>query len=372
MASQRVIVTAWDICTNTFLTDLQAINPTYTERLNDAGPFSFSLDLTDRQTADQTSVILGLGGGPFKVIFSDTDKNIEYTGIVRTARLSPSSPLIDITGTMLAGYFSSVFAAKSYTASISPAVLLSNVVRDVQLVHGANIHITPNMRLVNPPAPFLPAYQVGQKVVVSQIMSDVTMGVTPGQGGVDYSMQSTYQPGGKPLHLLNIAAPRAGHDKTTSGLSIDLSHVIDWGMSSDNSTTANEITVVGSGTGASQPVAVATAPTLIGGLGQPPLMQGLLQFNRVTSQTHLAAIANGAVQMFGAPVRVFSVTMPTDYEPCALGVFSIGDDVKLSSPPSPWFPRGLSEWWRIVEYRVSYPTEGVATVSLTLNSPPII
>jgi hypothetical protein len=370
MSSPLITVTAWDLCTNVLLTNLQAINPTYTERLNDAGPFSFDLDLTDQTTSAQTAVILGLAGNPFKVIFSDPNQNIQFTGIARTGTMNPSSPVLSVTGTMLTGYLASVFAAKSYITAISPANLMVAAVNDVQAQRGANVWITPNLRLTNPPAPFTPAYQVGQRIKVSQILSDLTMGITPGAGGVDYYMASTFQ-SGTPLHLLNICAPRCGQDRTASGWSVDLSRAITWSWSVDNSSTSNQAIVVGSGTGASQPLAVGTAPYLIGGLGQPPLMQGLYQFNRVVSQAQLQSIANGAAQMFGGPVGVFTVTLPVDYDGCPLGGFGIGDDVLVASPKSPWFPAGLYQWWRIVAYQVTYPTEGVPTVQLTLNIPPV-
>lgn len=370
MASSQITVTAWDLCTNVLLTNLQAINPSYTERLNDAGPFSFSLDLTDQTTSNQTAVIMGLNDNPFKVIFSDVSQNILFTGIARTGTMDPSSPLLPITGTMLTGYFTSVFAAKSYTGSTTPSNLLAAAVNDVQAVPGANVHITPNFRLVNPPPAFVPAYQVGQRIKVSQILSDITMGITAGYGGVDYYMSSTFQ-SGTPLHLLNICAPRCGQDRNASGWSLDLSRVITWSRAADNSNTSNQAVVVGSGTGASQPTAIQSSPALIGGLGQPPLMQGLYQYNRVTSQSHLNSIANGAVQMFGGPIVVFTVTIPVDFESCPLGGFGIGDDVLVTSPKSPWFPNGLSQWWRIVAYQVTYPTEGVPTVVLTLNTPPV-
>lgn len=61
-------ITAWDLNTNTLLTNLPAIQPTYSVRMNDAGEFSLRLDLTDAQTAKQAAVILALKGTPFKVI----------------------------------------------------------------------------------------------------------------------------------------------------------------------------------------------------------------------------------------------------------------------------------------------------------------
>jgi len=369
------MITAWDLCTNVLLTNLEAVAPTFSERLNGAGPFNISLDLTDHTVSEQTSVILGLDGIPFKVIFSDPDtEQIFFTGIARTQTMDPSSPLLPITGTMLTGYFDSVFAAKSYTTSTTPAKLLYNVIQDVQtLVPGAQVFVTPSYRMANPPPSFVPGYQLGQRIKVSQIMNDLTMGITAGYGGVDYYMSSSFQPVGGPKHLLNICAPRCGIDATQSGLVIDLTTAATWSYAVDNSASSNETVVVGSGTGASQPVSDVFSDVLVGGLGQPPRQQALYQYNRVTSQSHLDSIARGASEMFQNPVRVFTVTLPVDYASCQLGGFSIGDDVLVTSPAAgtPYFPHGLSQWWRIVAYQVTYPTEGTASVVLTLNTPPV-
>jgi hypothetical protein len=95
------------------------------------------------------------------------------------------------------------------------------------------------------------------------------------------------------------------------------------------------------------------------------------QYNRLTTTAQLDGQANALIQMFGRPVTAPTVTMPADYAPLPLGAFTIGDDVRVLSPASPWFPNRLDEWWRIVAYTVTYPDEGAPTYQLTLNRPPV-
>lgn len=364
-------ITAWDLNTNTLLTNLQAISPTYSIRMNDAGEFSLKLDLTDAQAAQQAAVVLALGEDtPFKVIIADSPYSIRYSGIAWNTTMSSREPFLTIAGKALTSYFTQVIATKSYNMAINPAQLLYNVVYDTQNQPAANMRLGPRLALNSPPPNITPSYTVNQRVTAAQIIADCTAAITPGTGGVDYYVTDTFI-NGAPAHTLNIAAPRCGRDKTTSGAVLDLTQAIQWDWPRNAAQAGNQSIVVGSGSGGVQPVSIKDAKFPRGGLGQPPLLQMVYQFNRLSTQAELDAQANGLLQMFGKPVTVPVITMPIDYPPLPLGSFMIGDDVRVYSPPSPWFPNGISQWWRIVAYTVTYPTEGVPTYQLTLNRPPV-
>ena len=363
-------ITAWDLNTNTLLTNLPAMQPTYSVRMNDAGEFSLKLDLTDAQTAKQAAIILALKGIPFKVVFSNLGDSIQYSGIAWTTDMASNSPVLSIAGKALPSYFTQVVATKSYNTSISPANLLASVVADTQNQAGANMRLTPQLNLNMPPANITPSYSASQYVTAAQIIADCTAAVTPGTGGVDYYVTDAFL-NGAPVHSFNIAAPRCGRDKTMSGATLDLSQAIDWHWPTDASRSGNQAIVVGAGSGGVQPKSVKDAAQPRGGLGQPPLLQMVYQFNRIRTQPELDAQANGMLQLFGQPVTVPTVTLPVNYPALPLGSFMIGDDVLVQSPTSPWFPYGLSEWWRIVAYTVTYPDEGVPRYQLTLNRPPV-
>lgn len=363
-------ITAWDLNTNTLITHLQAAEPSYSVRMNDAGEFSLKLNLTDAQAAQQARLILSLDGTPFKVTFSSRAESIQYSGIAWNTMMSSKEPTLTIAGKALTSYFTQVTAVKSYSQSISPAQLLADVVTDTQDQPGANIRLTPRLALNSPPPDITPSYTVNQHVTAAQIIADCTAAITPGSGGVDYYVTDAFV-NGAPAHTFNITAPRCGRDRNSSGATIDISQSIDWQWPTNASQAGNQAIVVGAGSGGVQPTAVKDSAMPRGGLGQPPLLQMVYQYNQVSSPTQLDSIANGLIQTFGRPVAVPVITMPLDYAPLPLGSFQIGDDVRVYSPVSPWFPQGLDDWWRIVAYTVAYPDEGVSTYQLTLNRPPI-
>lgn len=363
-------ITAWDLNTNTLITHLQAADPSYSVRMNDAGEFSLKLNLSDAMAAQQAKVILSMDGTPFKVTFSNREESIQYTGLAWNTLMSSKEPFLHIAGKALPSYFTQVVATKSYDQTISPAQLLADVVTDTQNQPGANIRLTPRLLLNSPPPDITPSYTVNQYATAAQIIADCTAAITPGSGGVDYYVTDAFV-NGAPVHTFNIAAPRCGRDQHSSGATIDISQAIDWQWPTNAAQSGNQAIVVGAGSGGVQPKSIQDAAMPRGGLGQPPLLQMVYQYNQVSSQTQLDSLANGLIQTFGRPVAVPTVTMPLDYAPLPLGSFQIGDDVRVYSPVSPWFPQGLAEWWRIVAYTVSYPAEGVPTYQLTLNRPPV-
>lgn len=366
----RPTITAWDLNTNTLLTHLRGIGSGYSVRMNDAGEFSLKLDLTDSHAAQQAAVILALEGIPFKVVFSQGADSIQYSGIAWNTDMSSRESTLTIAGKALPSYFTQVVATRSYDTSISPADLLVSVLNDTQAQPGANMRLTPRLALNTPPAPITPSYTVNQYVTAAQIIADATAAVTPGTGGVDYYVTDSFV-NGAPAHTFNIAAPRCGRDSSVSQASIDLSQAIDWHWPRNAAQSGNQAIVVGSGSGGVQPKSIRDTAKPRGGLGQPPLLQMVYQFNRLSTQPELDAQANGLIQMFGQPVSVPIITLPIDYAPLPLGSFTIGDDVRVYSPASPWFPNKLDQWWRIATYTVTYPDEGVPTYQLTLNHPPV-
>lgn len=363
-------ITAWDLNTNTLLTHIQAISPSYSIRMNDAGEFSLKMDLTDAQASKQAAVILALRGNPFKIIIADSPYAIRYSGIAWNTNMSSHDYTLTIAGKAMTSYFTQVVITKDYKTAISPAQLLYNVVADTQNQPAANIRITPRLALNSPPPSITPTYTVNQRVTAAQVIADSTAAVVPGTGGVDYYMTDVFT-NGAPAHTLNIAAPRCGRDQTVSQATIDISQAISWEWPSNAAQAGNQAIVVGAGSGGVQPVSIKDARFPRGGLGQPPLLQMVYQYNRLTTTAQLDGQANALIQMFGQPVSVPTITMPADYPTLPLGSFTIGDDVRVFTPPSPWFPQGLSEWWRIVAYTVTYPEQGIPTYQLTLNRPPV-
>jgi hypothetical protein len=366
-------VSAWDINVNTKLTDLPtAANLKFAERMNDGGEFSYDLDLSDPVARATGQVIMALGGTPFKtLVTANADTAILYSGIAWQTSRQPSKSSLTVSGKALPSYFSSAVIASSYTTSVGPATLIQSVVTDAQASGpGANRGIVPIIVGHNQPPNVTPSYNKSQYTTVAQVIADMTAAVTPGTGGVDYYMTHNFL-AGVPQHKMMIVSPRCGRDQNSSGLSVNLMQATDWTWPTEATGSGNHIVVVGGGTGGAQPVAYGDGTAPRGGLGQMPLLQEVLQYSHITNLSQLQTIANGSIQQFGKPIVTPTVTIPVDYAPCALGEFQIGDDVLLWSGPSIWFPTGLRQWWRIAAYEVTVPAQGVATVKLTLNRPPV-
>jgi hypothetical protein len=362
---QTFRVSAWDLNTNTLLTDLIAKDAQFNERLSDAGEFSFKLSLTDPVAKELTGVILGLGDIPFKVLLATSDNTrILYAGIAWKPSLSKNSADLTIGGKALPDYFKMLTAANDYKTSIAPVTLLQNVMSDAQAQTACNIGLASRQQVSAAPANITPAYPKTQRTTVAQIMADITAAITPGTGGIDYYTEHSFV-NGAPQHTAVVAAPRAGRSSATSPFKVDLATVTDWTRDTDNTASGNHIYVVGQGSGGVQ------IPT--GGLGQPPRLEQVLQYSHVADQNHLQNIANGAVQLYGRPVTVMTVEIPADYESMLLGSFQVGDDVQVWSEAGllPQFPKGLNEWWRVVAYRIDLGNNGTAKVMLTLNRAPV-
>lgn len=366
-------ISAWDINTNQLLTDLTGRDASYNERLNDAGEFTFKLSLTDPGAKEQTAVILGLGDNPFKVLITANDNaRILYAGLAWKPSLSSSSTDLTISGKALPDYFRMVVMANSYQTSISPVQLIQNAIADVQAQTGYNIGIVSRQQVAAAPANITPQYPKTQLGTVAQILSDVTAAITPGTGGIDYYLEHAFV-NNVPRHTMVVAAPRAGRSAATSPFRIDLATATAFTRDTDTTASGNHIYVVGQGSGGVQPRAEGWASFPVGGLGQPPRLEQVLQYSHVADPKQLANMAYGMVQTYGRPVTVMTVELPADYEAVPLGSFVVGDDVQLWVEANllPQFPTGLNEWWRIVAYRVDIGNDGTAKVVLTLNRPPV-
>jgi hypothetical protein len=363
---------AWDLNTNTLLTDLTATGVSYGKRIDEAGEFGMTLSLTDPMAKDSSRVVLALGGVPFKVLITaNENQTILYSGIAWRVTRSQKGGALVVTGKALPSYFTQITSTGTYTTDIAPTDLLANVVRDVQTRPGANVGLQTRQQIASPPAPMKPAYTAGQRITVGQIVADLTAAVTPGSGGVDYYVEDAFNAAGVPQHTMVISAPRAGQDKGVSQKTASLDAADDWTWPVDASTSGNHIFVVGGGSGSVQPTAEASSPFPIGGLGQMPLMEQVLQYSQISNQNQLQSIANGAVQMFGRPVTTPTITLPANNKVLPLGSFTEGDDILITASVSNDFPVGLSEWWRVVAYTVDIADEGVSTFTLMLNRPPV-
>lgn len=252
--------------------------------------------------------------------------------------------------------------------SIDPAQLAYKALTDAQNVAlagtGSNIGVTVSGG-TSSITPIVPGYALSQRTMVSNVVKDMSNISEMTNGTVDTVFKCAWS-SGVPTKTATIYSPRAGVIGSASGIAFDLSRVMDYTWPTDASSIGSKIFSTG-GSGLS---AEANSASPIGGSGQMPRMDKVVSFSNVNSQTQLDAMTQGLPQQFGAPIPTPTVTEPTSAYP-VLGSFSVGDDARLYIASDERFPAGLNEYWRIIQYSVSVPDEGVPTITFTFNQPPV-
>ena len=290
---------------------------------------------------------------------------IDTTGTEYRTILSVSgSTTINLTAGVTSGH-SSGATVKNV---VDPATLVKTVVTDAQNTSlagpGSNIGVVISGGTSTIP-PISPGYSLSQHTSVANVLKDMASINSTGNGTVDSVFTSAWV-SGSPVTTLTIWSPRAGRITSASGLIFDLSRVLDYSWPMDATSTGTNIVVTGGGSGITTTVS-SSAP--VGGLGQMPHLDKAVSFTNVQSQSQLNAMAAGLSTQYGYPVPTPTVVQPTSVIPY-LSTFVIGDDARLYIKSDERFPTGLDEYWRIVQYQVKVPDEGVPTVTFTFNKPP--
>jgi hypothetical protein len=210
---------------------------------------------------------------------------------------------------------------------------------------------------------------------VSQVIADMTAGVTPGTGGVDLYVSAAWGPvvaGNRaPQVTVNIASPRAGRVAGASGLIFELLNAVDFEWPTDFGQASTTLVESGGGSGQIAPEVTVQAPGVaVGGLGQPPRLDKVIQHSNVLDPGLLSRLAYGEAQQFTPPVVTPTVTVRTADPNTPLGTWIPGDDARLRAPGIERFPNGVDSYWRVVQHQVTVPDEGAPIVKLTFNPPP--
>lgn len=368
---------AYDINTNTLLTELVGRGLTFDCRMNDSGSISFSLDLQSVQVRNLAGPVLAYDGEPFKA-YVDLDGQIMWGGICWTTNYQKSTGQMDFGGREFPQWADLRVAVADYSAltypnGIDPSLLLGKVLTDAQNVAVAGAGASIGLQVVAPASKLpstVPGYPTTQLTTLSQIINDMVTLSLPGVGGIDYTSTSQWV-GGIPVDTFRVWSPRAGRVAGSTGLIFDLDSALDYTWPSDASQSGNTLTATGAGTGASMPVAHAQAPGIpLGGLGQAPRLDKVLNYSSVQSQAQLSLIATGAAALYGPPVTTPTVVVPALSGVTPLGSWALGDDARIYTGGDDRFPNGKDEYWRIIQHSVTVPDEGLPTVTVTLNLPP--
>lgn len=361
---------AYDINTNTLLTDLPYFGLSYGSRVNDAGPIQFSLDLQDPGTRNKCSSVLALDGNPFAV-YVDLNGVLQYGGIAWTTAYGKKNGVMQFGGNDWFSWLDHRTQFKAYTTTTDPQTLVSTVISDAQSASaGAGASIGLQVKLVsgtNQPD-IVPGYPISQRATLNSIVQDITKIMLPTYGGVDVTVSSAWDTSGNPQNTLTVWTPRAGRQGSNASVVFDLDSCEDYSWPTDASKMGTTITVTGAGTGNAIPSRTVQTPfSPVGGLGQPPRMDKVVSYSAIQSQTQISAMASGAAQQYGQPLVTPQVTFPTRG---LVGSFIAGDDARVRTAGDFRFPNGLDEYWRIASYDVTVPDAGVSTFTATLNPPP--
>ena len=426
-------VYAYDLNTNTLITELPASGLSFDSRLNDAGSISFTLPISRPDVASRVKPLMSYAGNPFAV-YVDRNGTLVWGGIIWTWNYSRASGVLSLGGKEFLSYFAQRFIAADYSSAsfpsttltanvsaggtaltvadntgfaaggtvaidatgteyrtvlsvagsttinltvgvtsghssgatvrdvIDPAALVKTAVNDAQTLASIGIMVSGGTSTI---PPISPGYALSSRTSVSNLIKDMASINSPSNGTVDTTITSAWV-SSSPVTTLTIWSPRAGRITSASGIVFDLSRVLDYSWPTDSTSTGTNITVTGGSTGISTTV-TSTAP--VGGLGQLPRLDKAVSFSNVQSQTQLNAMSAGLAQQYGYPVPTPTVVQPTSVIPY-LSTFVIGDDARLYIKSDERFPSGLDEYWRIVQYQVKVPDEGVPTVTFTFNKPP--
>lgn len=374
----RFTVYAYDINTNTLICELPAAGLTFDRRLNDTGSIGFTLNLLDPHAAAQADPFLAYYRAQVPVAFYvDRDGVLVWGGIQTTGGYTHSGHTLPIQGREWPAYFAQRLIAApydkpTYPSGIDPALLLSKAVTDCQNTAlagpGANVGVAVTGGSSSVPW-VTPSYSM-QQTFVSQVVADCVAGVTPGAGGVDYWMDVAWSPSGFPSVTMRIASPRAGRAAGTTSFAIDLLNTVDFTWPQDYQQACTTLFETGGGSGQVAPASTVATSTPVGGLGQSPRFDKVLQHSNVLSPEWLSQLAQGEAQRFTGAVVTPTVILRTADETNPLGTWIPGDDCRLIAEPFELYPAGIDEYWRVVMHAVTVPDDGAPTVTLTFNAPP--
>lgn len=378
--SDQYTLFAYDINTNAKLTEIPFKGLMFNQTLNGAGGISFSIPLGGDGVAPLAKPLLDYQGRPVKAYVDRDGVIIGGAFVIWVGTYQNDTSTLSCGGSEIRSLLEHRvqlrdYSITTYPAGIAPGLLLYTVLNDTQTLGGPGSSL--GLSIVNNSAGMpnvVPGYPISQNTMVDQIIRDMTQISVPGVGGVDVSVSSAWAPTtGVPADILTISTPRVGSPAGLSGVIFDLSTVLDFTWPTDGKSAATTLIVTGSGSGSAMPIATVNAPGIpVGGLGQSPRLDRV-ESTTAQSQAQVNLMANGLAAQYAGALITPTITVATNLDGQPLGSWAVGDDARIVCPPDviPRFPNGIDQYWRIVGQSVVVPDEGVSTVTITLNIPPI-
>ena len=372
---EKYTVYAYDINSNTRITEFHAKQLTFDSRLNDPGSISFSCYMRAPNVAALVEPVLAYQGDPVK-LYVDRNGVIVWSGFLWTQNAQKQSGEIQFGGGELLSIGDMRVQAADYSAATYPngidaGQLLAKVFTDAQntALCGPGASVGLNVVSATAGISIVPGYPLQQYTQLSQIVANTVQIVNPGVGGIDVGTRSYWDPTtGNPVDVLTVYTPRIGRAAGQTGLIFDLSAALDYTWQLDATKSGNTLIVMG-GSSTNTPIATVNTPgVVVGGPGEPPRLDLVASYTNITTQDQISLMANGVAQQYGLPALTPTITVPTaDY----LGTFIVGDDARIYSQPDFILRDGIDEYLRVVQTQVTVPDDGgSATMVVTLNRPP--
>lgn len=375
-------VYAFDITQNSLICELPANSLTFDSKLNDVGAVGFTINLLDPAAAAQAAPFLQYVTNSVPVaLYIDRDGTLVWGGYQTTLNYQHTAHTLAVQGKEWLGFWAQRLIAQQYDSSmypngVDPAALIQTAIAGAQSssLCGPGAYIGIGVTGGSSSIPYVkPSYTLGQ-TFVSQVIADCVAGITPGTGGIDLSTAVQWNPNtlpaATPQVIHYIESPRAGRTWGVSQFSIDLLSAVDFTWPTDYGQACTTLYETGAGSGQVANTAVVTTDVPVGGLGQWPRVDKVIQHSNVLSPEWLAQLAAGDAQEYAGGIVTPTVTLRTADAVNPLGSWIVGDDCRLFAEPFELYPSGIDQTWRVVMHQVTVPDDGVPTVTLTFNPPP--
>ncbi len=381
--------------TNEILADLPFAHLSFTRPVNSAGRAQISIPLNDPRL--EKLDVLGATQRLRTTLWVEYAGVLLFGGFVTQRRYTRSTQILQVTANSFSWYFSHRLQAKDYSftflAPTDPMAIATTLAGDAMSVQNSALNrnaptnvgipwvidqvgVTP---LTNWVSMSYPMIQIQTLQMMIQTLTEMGYGV-----GFDYADSAAYDANHNPYGIWTIANPYVGRSPQETKLVLDWAQSIEGIVSEDGSRTANHLVELSTAAG-SVMVFGTNAPSQIEYL----LHERLEMHPDINStpivQLVLESLAQSDLVLHAFGLDKLEVTLPAELANQPTGSsfsvrdFAPGDGVTVSYllPPTdiskndPRFPHGYTGFWRIIDTDVRVPSEGVATMKLTLNVLPM-
>lgn len=302
------------------------------------------------------------------VVTGGTVRDVRFNQPITGTNIPAGTVIIGITPTKLL-----LSAATTATGSTTATcgVAAPYILNSINLLYNG---VSPGTPIIASADWVDPTYPISGQSTVDSIVSGLSqMGLNV---GIDFYCDVAYQHGntGDPLVLtVNLHYPYRGWNLSTLALDLSAPGVLDYNFPEDSSNAGVTTIPIGGEFGGINSGYFNPNPVAQG----YPLTETTISVESVTDLNTLGELARGENALTSYPQVAATVVLDAVRGPLPPGSFTVGQQVRVVLPvfaadgsyQDAAFPSGMDQDWRITEWAVQVPAEGVATLTLTLNAP---